>query len=188
MNAPVKAHNFSRRDVLKGGAITVGFALAGLPSRGRAQSSPVAKRILDSKEVDAFLAVNGDGSVTLFCGKVDLGQGLRIAIPQIAAEELGIDVDKITFIEGDTALTPDQGRTSGSNGIQRGGMQIRQAAATARKALIALAAPRLKVNPDDLVAEDGAVWRKNAGGGIHLAQDGTKSALRFADLIGADKF
>ena len=135
MNAPVKTLNFSRRAVLKGGAITVGFALAGLPARVRAQSAAVAKRILDSKEVDAFLAVNGDGTVTLFCGKVDLGQGLRIAIPQIAAEELGIDVDKITFIEGDTALTPDQGRTSGSNGIQRGGVQIRQAAATARKAL-----------------------------------------------------
>ena len=77
-----------------------------------------------------------DGTVTLYCGKVDLGQGLRIAIPQMAAEELGIGVDKIKYVEGDTALTPDQGRTSGSNGIQRGGMQIRQAAATARKALI----------------------------------------------------
>ena len=75
MNAPVKTRNFSRRAVLKGGAITVGFALAGLPSRVRAQSAAVAKRILDSKEVDAFLAVNGDGTVTLFCGKVDLGQG-----------------------------------------------------------------------------------------------------------------
>src|SRR5690349_9261357 len=105
MNAPVKTPAFSRRALLKGGAITVGFALTGIPSRVHSQSNAVAKRILNSKEVDAFLAVNGDGSVTLFCGKVDLGQGLRIAIPQIAAEELGIDVDKITFIEGDTALT-----------------------------------------------------------------------------------
>jgi hypothetical protein len=58
MNAPVKTLNLSRRAVLKGGAITVGFALTGIPSRGRAQSAAVAKRILDSKEVDAFLAVN----------------------------------------------------------------------------------------------------------------------------------
>src|SRR6186997_407738 len=145
MNAPVKTLNFSRRAILKGGAITVGFALAGLPTRGRAQSAAVAKRILDSKEVDAFLAVNGDGTVTVFSGKVDLGQGLRIAIPQIAAEELGIPVDKVRFVEGDTALTPDQGRTSGSTGIMRGGMQIRQAAATARKGLIDLASKRLNV-------------------------------------------
>jgi len=177
MNAPVKTRNFSRRAVLKGGAITVGFALAGLPSRGRAQSAAVAKRILDSKEVDAFLAVNGDGTVTLFCGKVDLGQGLRIAIPQIAAEELGIDVDKITFIEGDTALTPDQGRTSGSNGIQRGGVQIRQAAATARKALVELAAQRLNAKVEDLETAGGMVRPKSGGTGVS-----------FADLIAGKQF
>ena len=136
MNAPVKTSRFSRRAVLKGGALTVGFALAGLRTSASAPGAPGAPRVLDTNEVDAFLAVNGDGTVTVFCGKVDLGQGLRIAIPQIAAEELGIGVDKIKYIEGDTALTPNQGRTSGSNGIQRGGMQIRQAAATARKALI----------------------------------------------------
>ena len=126
--------------LLKGGALTVGFALTGLPRRLSAQGAGSSARVLDPKEVDAFLAVNGDGTVTVFCGKVDLGQGLRIAIPQIAAEELGIGLDKIRYVEGDTALTPDQGRTSGSNGIQRGGVQIRQAAATARKALIELAA------------------------------------------------
>ena len=177
MNAPVKTLNFSRRAILKGGAITVGFALAGLPTRGRAQSAAVAKRILDSKEVDAFLAVNGDGTVTLFCGKVDLGQGLRIAIPQIAAEELGIDVDKITFIEGDTALTPDQGRTSGSNGIQRGGVQIRQAAATARKVLVELAAQRLNAKAEDLETAGGMVRPKSGGSGVS-----------FADLIAGKQF
>ena len=121
--------------------------------------------------------MNGDGTVTLFCGKVDLGQGLRIAIPQIAAEELGIGVDKIKFVEGDTALTPDQGRTSGSTGIQRGGMQIRQAAATARKALIDLAAERLNAKPEDLVATGGEV-RPKAGG----------TGMSFANLIAGRQF
>src|SRR5262245_50649899 len=92
---------------------------------------------------------------------------------QIAGEELGVGVDMIKYVEGDTALTPDQGRTSGSNGIQRGGIQIRQAAATARRALIELAAPRLNSKPEDLVAADGAVRPKAGGTGI-----------RFADLIG----
>jgi nicotinate dehydrogenase subunit B len=94
MNAPIKTSRFSRRAVLKGGALTVGFALAGLRASTSAQGAPGAPRVLDTNEVDAFLAVNGDGTVTVFCGKVDLGQGLRIAIPQIAAEELGIGVDK----------------------------------------------------------------------------------------------
>jgi nicotinate dehydrogenase subunit B len=132
MKAPIKASRFSRRVLLKGGALTIGFSLTGMQIGTFAQSAADAPRVLDTKEVDAFLAVNGDGTVTVFCGKVDLGQGLRIAIPQIAAEELGVDIDKIQYVDGDTALTPNQGRTSGSNGIQRGGMQIRQAAATAR--------------------------------------------------------
>jgi nicotinate dehydrogenase subunit B len=104
---------------------------------------------------------------------------------QIAGEELGIGVDKIKYVEGDTALTPDQGRTSGSNGIQRGGMQVRRAAATAREALIALAAQRLNMAPDDLVAAEGEVRPKNA------PENGPKSGgagIRFADLIGARSF
>jgi CO/xanthine dehydrogenase Mo-binding subunit len=177
MNAPVKLHRFSRRALLKGGALTVAFTLTGLRNGASAQGSAAASRALDSKQVDAFLAVNGDGTVTVYCGKVDLGQGLRIAIPQIAAEELGIGIDKIKYVEGDTALTPNQGRTSGSNGIQRGGMQIRQAAATARKALITLAAQRLKMEPDDLLAIGGEVRPKGGGAGI-----------RFSNLIGGRRF
>jgi nicotinate dehydrogenase subunit B len=177
MNVPVKNPRFSRRAILKGGALTVGFALTGLPSHAIAQGAITAARALDPKEVDSFLVVNGDGTVTLFCGKVDLGQGLRISIPQIAAEELGIGVDRIKFVEGDTALTPDQGRTSGSTGIQRGGMQIRQAAATARKALIDLAAQRLNARPEELVASGGEVRPKAGGGGIS-----------FANLIGGRQF
>ena len=169
MNAPVKNLRFSRRAILKGGALTVGFALTGLPADAIAESVVAAPRTLDPKEVDSFFAVNGDGTVTLYCGKVDLGQGLRISIPQIAAEELGVGVDKIKFVEGDTALTPDQGRTSGSTGIQRGGMQIRQAAATARKALIDLAAQRLNAKPEDLMATDGKVRPKAGGTGVSFA-------------------
>jgi len=161
--------------MLKAGMLAVGFAFAG--SRARAQGAASGPRVLDPKELDSFLAVDGDGAVTLFCGKVDLGQGLRIAMRQIAGEELGIGVDKIKYVEGDTALTPDQGRTSGSNGIQRGGMQIRRAAATAREALIALAAQRLNLTADDLVAVDGEVRPKNGGAG-----------LRFAELIGSKSF
>src|SRR5512140_1660425 len=166
MTAQAERLRFSRRRVLKGGALVVGFALTGMQSRASAQGATGAPRRVDAKEVDAYLAVNGDGTVTVYCGKVDLGQGLRIAIPQIAAEELGIGIEKIGYVEGDTALTPNQGRTSGSNGIQRGGMQIRQAAATARKAMIELAAQRLNLKPEDLVAAGGEIRPKAGGAGI----------------------
>jgi nicotinate dehydrogenase subunit B len=159
----------SRRTLLKAGALTVGFALGGIRTEVFAQASS-APRVLDPKEVDAFLSVNGDGTVTLFAGKVDLGQGLRIAMRQIAAEELGIGIDQIHYVEGDTSLTPDQGRTAGSAGIARGGMQIRQAAATARKALVELAAKRLNAKPEDLVAEDGQVRPKRGGAGVVFAE------------------
>jgi len=177
MNARVELSDLSRRAVLRGGVLTVAFAIAGLRTNASAQGSATSSRILDSKEVDAFLAVNGDGTVTVFCGKVDLGQGLRIAIPQIAADELGIGIDKIKYIEGDTALTPDQGRTSGSSGIQRGGVQIRQAAATARKALIELAAQHLNANAEDLEAFDGRIQRI-----------GSSTGIPFANLIGGRRF
>ena len=68
----------------------------------------------------------------VFSGKVDLGTGARAAIRQIVAEELSLSPERIALIEGDTALTPDQGSTGGSTGIMVGGVQIRQAAATAR--------------------------------------------------------
>src|SRR6516164_8483483 len=182
METAIASARRTRREVLQGGALTVGFLFAAVPGNpllnsAAAQTAASAARTLDPKEVDAFLAIRADGTVAVYCGKVDLGQGLRIAIRQIAAEELGIGVDKIELIQGDTALTPDQGRTSGSNGIQRGGMQIRRAAATAREALVALAAQRLNMAADDLIAVDGEVRPKNRGAGI-----------RFADLIGARSF
>src|SRR5260370_37655651 len=169
MDAPAAKIRLSRRTLVKGGALIVGFALIGRQTGVSAQGVAGAPRLLDAREVDAFLAVNGDGSVTVYCGKVDLGQGLRIAIPQIAAEELGIGIEKIRYIEGDTALTPNQGRTSGSPGRQRGAMQIRQAAATARKAFIALPAPRINLKPEDLIATTGEVRPKAAGAAIGFA-------------------
>ena len=176
MNAPFKTSKVSRRAVLKGAALTVGFALGG-PGLMRAGAQGASKRVLDPKQVDAFLALNTDGSATLYCGKVDLGTGLRIAMRQIVAEELGVPVARIHLIEGDTALTPDQGRTAGSNGIQRGGVQIRRAAATARKALTELAAKRLNVAAGDLVAADGEVRPKSGGAGV-----------KFADLLSGHSF
>jgi CO/xanthine dehydrogenase Mo-binding subunit len=122
----------SRRDLIKsGGALVVSF---GLRTRVLAQTTASVKPV-DPKEVDSFLAFHADGSVTVYTGKVDLGTGLRVAIRQMAAEELGVPVDKVTLVEGDTGLTPDQGSTGGSTGLTRGGIEVRQAAATARQAL-----------------------------------------------------
>ncbi|HVX99390.1 MAG TPA: molybdopterin cofactor-binding domain-containing protein [Pseudorhodoplanes sp.] len=163
MNAPFA---LSRRALLKGGVLTVGFAFAGIGPRALAQGRA---RIPDPGEVDGFLAVNADGSVTLYCGKVDLGQGLRIAIRQMAAEELDLDPARITMVEGDTLLTPDQGPTAGSTGIQRGGVQIRQAAATARKALLDLGSKALGRPQSELELADGEVRVRGQARGMSFA-------------------
>lgn len=163
--------NLSRRTLLKaGGVLLVSFALP-LPARA-------AVKTVDAAEVDGFLAIGQDGSVTLYCGKVDLGQGLRIAMRQMAAEELGIGVERIAMIEGDTMLTPDQGPTAGSTGVMKGGVQIRQAAATARQTLIRLAAERLDLPADSLDISDSEV-RPRSGEG---------RSLGIGDLIGEAGF
>src|SRR5206468_9950514 len=129
-----------------------------------------AGKPVDGTEVDSFLAIHPDGSATVFTGKVDLGTGLRIAVRQMAAEELGLPIEKVELIEGDTALTPDQGRTGGSSGLTQGGVGVRQAAATAREQLISLAAAKLQRPASELVLAAGEV-RPNAGGpGIAIAQ------------------
>ena len=114
----------SRRDLLQtGGALLVSFAIGGtrrsLAQTAATQGSAAAKPV-DPKEVDSFLAVHADGSVTIYCGKVDVGTGLRIAVRQMAAEELGVPVERISMVEGDSATTPDQGSTGGSTGSLRG--------------------------------------------------------------------
>ena len=75
--------------------------------------------------LDAWLRINADGSATIFTGKVELGQGISTALAQIAAEALDLPVVRIKMISGDTAQTPDEGYTSGSQSIEYGGVAVR---------------------------------------------------------------
>ena len=162
----------TRREFLQsGGALVIGLTL---PHSARAQRASGADRALgktvDGNEIDGFLAVRSDGTVTVYCGKVDLGQGLRIAIPQMAAEELGVALERVVLIEGDTALTPDQGATGGSSGVMRGGVQIRQAAATAREALLQMAAKRTGKSAAELGIVGGLVRPAAGGDGVPIGE------------------
>jgi CO/xanthine dehydrogenase Mo-binding subunit len=103
--------------------------------------------------------------VTVYSGKVDLGTGVQTALGQIVAEELDVPFRNVNVVQGDTALTPDQGPTFGSVSIQVGGVQIRNAAAMARNALVELAATRLSVKADELTIADGVV----SGGGKQVS-------------------
>src|SRR5216684_3646930 len=150
----------SRRDVLAGGgALIVSFSLAGALDGTLAQGT--APKPLALTEVDSFLAIDPKGVVTVYSGKVDLGTGVATALPQIVAEELDVPLRMIKLIQGDTALTPEQGTTWGSLSVQIGGMQLRNAAATAKAALIDEAAKRLGVRKEDPKVADGVVTAGN---------------------------
>ncbi|MET0538035.1 MAG: molybdopterin cofactor-binding domain-containing protein [Xanthobacteraceae bacterium] len=148
----------TRREILKsGGALVVSFSLAGTLDQALAQGAkPVALT-----EVDSFLAIDPKGMVTVYSGKVDLGTGVATALPQIVAEELDVPLTAIRLVQGDTALTPDQGTTWGSLSIQLGGMQLRNAAATARGALLDEGAKRLNAKKGDLKVVDGVITAGN---------------------------
>jgi nicotinate dehydrogenase subunit B len=148
----------SRRDVLKGGgALVVSFSLAGALGETLAQGA----KPLALTEVDSFLAIDAGGVVTLYSGKVDLGTGVATALPQMVADELDVPLNRVKLVQGDTALTPDQGTTWGSLSIQIGGMQLRNAAATAKAALLDEAAKRLGAKRDELKVVDGVVSAGN---------------------------
>ncbi|MFI5022845.1 MAG: molybdopterin cofactor-binding domain-containing protein [Alphaproteobacteria bacterium] len=176
----------TRRALLKaGGALIVSFAIGGSrPAQALGEpllgSAADIGKPLALDEVSSFLAVHEDGSVTVFTGKVDLGTGLRIAIRQMVAEELDLPVARIALVEGDTALTPDQGPTGGSSGITRGGVPIRQAAATARAALLKLAAEKFGVPANELIIADGEVRMVSGGGRFNFGQllEGKRLALK----------
>ena len=161
-----------RRDFLRStGAIIVGFSFeAAIPKWSLAQDfSGTASRSLDPREVDSFLAFHADGSVTIYTSKVDVGTGLRMAISQMAAEELDVPVGRVSIVDGDTALVPNHGGTGGSSGVPRGAVEIRQAAATAREAILRLAADRLQRPSGRLTIVDGEVRPLAGGAGVSIA-------------------
>ena len=139
----MKTSTLTRRQFLKSsGALVVSFNLFP-PSGVRAQSNVEPHFDADPTQLDSWLAIAPDGTVTVYSGKVDLGTGVETALAQIVAEELDVPFNRIHMIELDTAKAIDQGITAGSRTIERGGPQLRQAAAAARQELLKLAATRL---------------------------------------------
>ncbi len=165
----------SRRDMLKGGgALVVSFSLAPHIGEAVAQAATPAKPVALT-EVDSFLAIDARGRCTVYSGKVDLGTGVTTALRQMAAEELELPLGRVDLVQGDTALTPDQGKTWASVTIQVGGMQIRNAAALARNALLEEAEKRLGVAKAELRIVDGVI-------------SGGSKSVTYAQLIGGKSF
>jgi nicotinate dehydrogenase subunit B len=171
----MKSMELTRRQFLKTtGGLIVSFKL--LPSLSAFAQTTVGPGIdADPTQLDSWLAVAPDGSVTVFSGKVDLGTGVETALAQIVAEELDVPFSRIHMIGLDTNKAINQGTTAGSRTIERGGPQLRQAAAAARQALLKLAAAQLGAPVEKLTVVDGVV------------SDGAKK-ISYGQLIGGKQF
>src|SRR5947209_1656765 len=177
-----KPNTYSRRSALKaGGAFAVSIGMPVSLDTVLAVNSASAQGTrppLVPSELASYIAISADGNVSAFFGKMDMGQGLFVAIGQMVAEELDVPFKAVKVMMGDTATSVNQGGASGSTGIQMGGKQMRAAAAEARRVLVEMAAEKLGVPADQLAVTDGVV---------HAKSDATKKAS-YAELIGGRYF
>ena len=112
--------------------------------------------------ISAWLHIAEDGSVTVYTGKVEMGQNIRTSLTQQVAEELCTPIDSIHLIMGDTFLTPYDMGTFGSRTTPTMGPQLRNVSAAARENLVDLAAQRWKTSRSSLIAQDGKISDRQA--------------------------
>ncbi len=128
-------------------------------------------------ELDAWIQIQEDGTIVVLSGKVEIGQGIRTVIAQIAAEELDVSLERIQVVLADTGRTPDEGYTAGSNSTQGSGGAIRFAAAEARQVLLELAAEHLAAPLERLTVHDGII-----------VDPVTENYVSYWDLLGGRPF
>jgi nicotinate dehydrogenase subunit B len=149
-----------RRFMQATGFLTLAFALPGVPAL-QAQQAQLPGDLRNNPLLSSWIKINADGTVTLMIGKVELGQGIKTALGQIAAEELDIAFERLVIISGDTAVGPDQGTTAGSNSMPIGGRSVQLATAEVRHILLGLAAEKLGQPIEALSVDDGTVSGAN---------------------------
>jgi nicotinate dehydrogenase subunit B len=171
----------TRRDFLKSaGALVVGLSPALKAVAQAAQEGQFGTHAshIDPDKLDSWIAVNSNGTVTAYTGKCDLGQGIFTAQTQLIAEELCVSLQAVKLVQCDTAVTPDQGSTSGSQSTPTNFNveDLALAAATARDALVSMAATHFGEDASRLTTKDGSVTSPSG------------KRVTYAELIGAKKF
>src|SRR5215831_14742288 len=157
------AFEISRRDVFKflGAGLMVGVCAPAVltqeTGRGQSEGETVPN------DLGSWLHIGGDGKITAFTGKVEMGQNIRTSLAQQVAEELRAPVSSVTLIMGDTELTPFDMGTFGSRTTPQMGMQLRNVAVQAREMLLDLAARHWQADRALLSAQNGAVVNSRSG-------------------------
>ncbi|GAB3268599.1 xanthine dehydrogenase family protein molybdopterin-binding subunit [Larkinella harenae] len=174
MNELKTTSSLSRRNFLKTtGCLSIGFSFACQPlwaaSKPPLQDS-LPGSLRQQPQINAWLKILEDGRVRVLTGKMELGQGVRTAIAQVAAEELDLEPTKIEVHLAETGRTPHEGYTAGSGSIENSAMAVRYAAAAARQKLLELAAQRWNKPVDQLRLADGKVTTKTGNDQLTFAQ------------------
>lgn len=175
----------SRRAFLTSGALVVAFSLwpkdriaqaAASGTQGSAHSpAPLPRDLKEYPWLDSWIRVESNGGVTVFTGKVELGQGIRTALSQVAAEELDMPPARVKLITADTSITPDEGLTAGSHSMPDSGAAILNAAANVRGLLTRAAARRWGI--------DAGTVRTNGDGTLRAPDGRTVSYGRLAAAL-----
>jgi CO/xanthine dehydrogenase Mo-binding subunit len=177
MTGLIPEREFSRKTVVKGGALVVGFALAGsaLTGKARAAAPTAAGYLPDPNQVDSWLTIGADNTATLNTSQIETGNGIMTGFLMIAAEELDMDLSQMRYGPDDTYIVLATGGEGGSNAIAGTAGPIRAAAVSARQALLGLASTKLGVPAGSLTVSKGVV----SGGG---------QTVTYGQLIGGSLF
>lgn len=172
----------NRRDLFKllGAGMIVGLvagpALAQESGRARAEAIP--------EDIASWLHIAEDGKITVFTGKVEMGQNIRTSLAQHVAEELHVPVGSIAMVMGDTDLVPFDAGTFGSRSTPQMGAQLRRVAASAREMLIDMAARQWNADRSTLTTANGVVT--NSKTGEHASYGDLTHGQKLMKVIGPD--
>ena len=170
-----------RRFLQSSGVLFVAFAAADMAERlGVGPGVVSAQGGNTPQTLDSWISIDASSHVTVYTGRAELGQGMSTVQTQLVAEELSVPISRITLVQCDTGITPDQGTSSGSQAhpvnFNHGNLAL--AGATAREALFEMASTRLGVPVDQLTADDGVISIRGAA----------RPGVTYGELIGGRRF
>ena len=172
--APKYNFTFDRRDFIKALGLGIVFIVPAArvlaQQRDQGESGRGGFNQSLPKDIDAWIHIDEKGEVTVFSGKVEVGQNTRTTLTQSVADELHVPVDSVHVVMGDTDLTPFDAGTFGSRSTPTMVPQLRKAAAAAREMLIAMAAEQLNVAPNDLRIVDARFLNHDKSKTLTLAE------------------
>lgn len=155
------------------------FTIHSPPSDDDSQEdfTSIPQSLLETPQLDSWIKLNKDETLTLFTGKVEYGQGIITALAQIVAEEMDLSIDQIRVVMADTRKTPDEGVTAGSMSMETSGKAVRLIAADTRRHLLSIAHEELETTVERLQIEEGVISDPVSG-----------KKTSYWDLLGGKKF